>query len=104
MYSFVDVKIGDDFVEIPKGGRLLGVDVDHPGIIPFRCKQGICGTCRIEVVYGQENVSPPNPAESKFLDRLGHNGGSVRLACQLSINGPVEVRLCDFYNSRKTKF
>lgn len=72
MYSFVDVKIGDDFVEIPKGGRLLGVDVDHPGIIPFRCKQGICGTCRIEVVYGQENVSPPNPAESKFLDRSGH--------------------------------
>ena len=49
--------------------------------VPFNCEDGVCGTCAIEVVEGQENLSDLTEKE-EFLDKDRKN----RLACQCKIN------------------
>jgi len=75
----------DKMVEIPDGesiksaARKLGVE--------FNCKSGICGTCMIDIIKGEENLSPLTQPE-KDLKRDEKN----RLACQCKIkNGEVEI-------------
>jgi adenylate cyclase len=48
---------------------------------------GRCGTCRVAVLAGAENLSPPEPLEAATLHRIGV-GGDVRLACQALLVGP----------------
>ena len=50
---------------------------------------GQCGTCIVEIVEGQENLSPKTPFEQK---RLKKKPDSYRLACQTLVNGPVSVK------------
>ncbi|MEM9675108.1 MAG: globin domain-containing protein [Cyclobacteriaceae bacterium] len=46
---------------------------------------GLCTTCRIRVLDGASNLSPPTAAEVKFSQQRGWDP-SVRLACQTRIN------------------
>lgn len=50
--------------------------------IPFGCTEGVCGTCIIQVIEGQENLSDFSEAEQDFL---GDDGMGERLACQCCI-------------------
>lgn len=50
---------------------------------------GQCGTCVVEVVEGEENLSPRTQAEERKLRKRPAN---CRLACQVMVNGPVTVR------------
>ena len=57
------------------------------GII-FGCKQGICGTCRVQVLEGINNLSEKNEKE-KNMD-LSEN---ERLMCQSKIkNGIIKIK------------
>ncbi len=75
--------------ECPAGKTLLvcaeqlGVHVSHV------CGgDGACGTCRIEVVAGWENLTPPTPDETyKELDP------PYRLSCQAKVTGDVVVKV-----------
>ncbi|MBF1991239.1 2Fe-2S iron-sulfur cluster-binding protein [Fischerella thermalis] len=49
---------------------------------------GQCGTCIVEIIEGQENLSPPTQAENRFLKKKPAN---YRLACQTVVNGQVSV-------------
>lgn len=49
--------------------------------IPFGCKDGICGTCRVRVSEGLENLSPKNEKEKDLLPEHDNE----RLACQTQI-------------------
>lgn len=49
---------------------------------------GQCGTCIVEIIEGQENLSPSTQAENRFLKKKPAN---YRLACQTVVNGPVSV-------------
>ncbi|WP_315788739.1 2Fe-2S iron-sulfur cluster-binding protein [Fischerella sp. JS2] len=49
---------------------------------------GQCGTCIVEIIEGQENLSPPTQIENRFLKKKPAN---YRLACQTVVNGPVSV-------------
>ncbi len=50
-----------------------------------------CSTCRIQVVSGLENCNPRNELELKLADT--HNfSDDVRLACQTTITGNVDIR------------
>ena len=56
--------------------------------IPFGCKDGICGTCRIRVSEGSDNLSPKNEKENDLLPE----NPNERLACQVQIkSGTVEM-------------
>jgi 2Fe-2S ferredoxin len=49
---------------------------------------GACGTCRIEVVEGWSNLSPPTPDETyKELEE------PFRLSCQAQLLGDVTVKV-----------
>ena len=53
------------------------------------CRGGArCGTCRIRVLEGAENLSVPSPPER---ERMGESAGDIRLACQANVRGPITI-------------
>lgn len=73
----------DLFVELGKGSALMDVahEIDLP--ITFGCGQGVCGSCKVEVLEA-EHLAPPDESEVDFLERL-NAGKSERLACQIRL-------------------
>jgi ferredoxin len=59
---------------------------------------GLCGTCKVLVTKGMENLSPPTLMERINLmahphtvfSRIGHEK-ELRLACQVKVNGDCTV-------------
>ena len=49
---------------------------------------GQCGTCVVEVVERQHNLSPRTASEERKLKKWPDN---CRLACQTTVHGPVTV-------------
>lgn len=57
--------------------------------VPFSCEDGICGSCLVKVVSGQDNLEDLNQAEKEF----GLKDKKRRLCCQAKIkSGEVEIR------------
>jgi len=55
--------------------------------VPFQCENGICGTCMIDIVKGEENLSELTEQEEDLARDREH-----RLACQCRIKkGNVEI-------------
>jgi ferredoxin len=50
---------------------------------------GQCGTCIVEIVEGEENLSPRTDVENRKLKKKPSN---YRLACQTLVNGPIIVK------------
>ena len=50
---------------------------------------GQCGTCIVEIVEGQENLSERTEVENRKLRKKPEN---YRLACQTLVNGSVTVK------------
>ncbi|PIO08685.1 ferredoxin [Candidatus Pacearchaeota archaeon CG10_big_fil_rev_8_21_14_0_10_34_12] len=48
--------------------------------VPFSCKNGTCGTCMIDIVSGEENLSELTEKEKDLFRDETH-----RLACQCKI-------------------
>jgi ferredoxin len=52
---------------------------------------GLCGTCWIEVIQGEENLSPPSRMER--LNIKGPLRKGRRLSCQVRVYGDCLIRL-----------
>jgi ferredoxin len=50
---------------------------------------GQCGTCIVEIVEGENNLSPKTDFEQRKLRKKPEN---YRLACQTLVNGSVKVK------------
>jgi 2Fe-2S ferredoxin len=82
-------------VAVPEGGRLVDVCDDHNAPVPFSCKSASCGTCRCEIVEGQDELLPPADDELDILDIFGLTPPRHRLACQAKMKpglGVLRVR------------
>ena len=56
--------------------------------VPFACQSGICGTCKIDILEGDENLSPLTKEEIEMGDRDNKH----RLGCQAKIkSGSVKI-------------
>ena len=68
--------------DAPEGGSLADLcdRVDAP--IPFSCRSANCGTCRIEVIDGPNELLPPKDEELDVLDIFAIEPPKYRLACQ----------------------
>jgi 2Fe-2S ferredoxin len=68
--------------DAPEGGSLADLcdRIDAP--IPFSCRSANCGTCRIEVLEGQDELLPPKDEELDVLDIFLLTPPKNRLACQ----------------------
>ncbi|MEZ5219567.1 MAG: 2Fe-2S iron-sulfur cluster-binding protein [Ilumatobacteraceae bacterium] len=58
--------------------------------LPFRCASGNCGTDRVLVESGAENLSRPRRRERELLGEELVAAG-YRLACQTYVDGDVSV-------------
>ena len=71
--------------EIPDGAQIA--EICEKSGVPFSCNSGVCGTCQIEILEGQENLGELNQEEQDLgMDR------NHRLSCQCKIKcGVVKV-------------
>ena len=51
---------------------------------------GVCARCRVRVIAGAENLSPPTTIESRVAVQRKLEPDE-RLACQAVVNGPCEI-------------
>ncbi|MFD2372131.1 2Fe-2S iron-sulfur cluster-binding protein [Brevibacillus sp. GCM10020057] len=77
-------------IEVEKDANLLRTSIRYEGAVPFKCGGGLCGTCRVQIVDGQENLSK---VMKKEIDRLGSEKieQGFRLACQTFVTGDVTI-------------
>jgi ferredoxin len=78
--------IDDKTYELNDGDSII--DACEEAGVPFSCQSGVCGTCQVDVVSGQDNLGPLNDEEND----MGMNR-NTRLACQCQIqSGTVRLR------------
>ena len=75
--------------DVPEGKTLLACALDMGLNISHVCGgDGACGTCRVEVIQGWDNMTPPTPDETyKELEE------PYRLSCQCKLLGDVIVKI-----------
>lgn len=88
-------------VEVPAGANLraearkAGIEL-YRGIDKYiNCRGlGLCGTCRVLVKKGMENLSTKGLLErfklATMLSAIGHED-EIRLSCQVQVNGDCQV-------------
>jgi ferredoxin len=69
--------------------NLLRSAIRHDVPLPWKCGSGRCGTDRIHIEEGAENLDPPRRRERERLGGLLDDG--YRLACQTYASGDVTV-------------
>jgi 2Fe-2S ferredoxin len=91
-------------LEVPAGANLrqeaikAGLSL-YPGVTQYlNCRgNGLCGTCKVLVKKGMENLSPKTTVEVQPGDASGHVAGRHRprgrnaLACQVQVNGDCSI-------------
>jgi ferredoxin len=84
----------DRTLTVPAGANLReslldsGVEVYPFAFALLNCRgRGICGTCRVKVTQGEENLSPRTTAELNKLRKRP----DLRLACQCVVRGDVRI-------------
>ena len=75
--------------EFPQGSTLLTCTMAMDVRISHVCGgDGACGTCRVEVVDGWDNLTPPTPDETyKEIE------APYRLSCQSKLLGDVILKV-----------
>lgn len=75
--------------EFPAGQTLLSAALEMGVTLSHVCGgDGACGTCRVEVVTGWDNLTPPTPDETYKELEAPH-----RLSCQAKLGGDVVVKV-----------
>lgn len=77
--------IDDEEHDLPDG-TLIDAICENAGI-PFCCNSGVCGTCKVEILEGAENLDELTEEENDLgMDR------NNRLSCQCRIkSGTVKI-------------
>lgn len=88
---FVDHLGQSQTVRAPEGGVLAKIcdEVDSP--VPFHCRRGNCGTCRIAVLEGIDELLPAQVSERRVLEIFGLSPQQHRLACQAQMRPGLEL-------------
>lgn len=83
-------------VECEKGQNLFQSFEENGIKLPHGCLSGSCGSCRIEILEGEENLSEPSFIEQDTLKSLAseyNDEKKLRLSCRAKINGPITFQL-----------
>ncbi|NQV91915.1 2Fe-2S iron-sulfur cluster binding domain-containing protein [Candidatus Woesearchaeota archaeon] len=85
-----NVILGDKREEVKDGDNIKAA-CEELGV-PFGCKEGVCGTCKIVIEEGEENLGPLTSKEEEMEDR----DETHRLACQAKItSGTITIKIED---------
>ncbi|MCP4912698.1 MAG: (2Fe-2S)-binding protein [Oligoflexia bacterium] len=74
--------------------------------LPHGCLAGSCGSCRILVIEGEENLSSPSAIErdtishisDPYIEKFGEeffSDKSIRLSCRAKIKGEGDVKFAN---------
>ncbi len=85
----VEIKNDGKKVQVPDGSLLA--ELDGKSSLLFACKAGSCGSCKVRVLEGMENLEPPDDVEKAGLATFGTDPNE-RLLCVCRIKkGKVVV-------------
>ncbi|MGZ3788139.1 MAG: 2Fe-2S iron-sulfur cluster-binding protein [Bacteriovorax sp.] len=88
----------DQKIEVEEG-RILFDELERQGLIlPHGCLAGSCGSCRIEILEGAENLTQPGAVESDTILHLAKQNYSglnkiIRLSCRAKVLGDVTIAI-----------
>ena len=81
--SRIQFEPGGVVVHVDAPARIVDVTDDHGvDVLPYSCRAGHCGTCRVRVLEGSELLRAADDDERDTLDVYGE-GPTDRLGCQL---------------------
>ena len=84
-------------------GELIFDGLDRQGCtLPNGCLAGSCGSCRVEIHEGEDNLSPPSAIEKNTIESLVKEYNEkygedhvrdkiIRLSCRTKVNGDVVI-------------
>lgn len=82
--------------EVIKGEVLYDSLHDQGEELPHGCLSGSCGACRVEIIEGSENLSPPGAVENdtvkSLTEELSIQGKVIRLSCRAKVLGNISFR------------
>ena len=78
--------------EVTEGTTILTAAIRNGLHIPHDCTEAICGTDRVKILAGQENLSEKNENEEMTLTMM-NAGPDDRLGCVARILGDVIVEI-----------
>jgi ferredoxin len=95
-------------IEVPAGANLrteamkAGIQLYQGLDKVLNCRgNGLCGTCKVLVKKGMENLSPKGRLEKfklgTMFSSIGHED-EMRLACQLKVNGDCTIETKPAFN------
>lgn len=90
----VTIAANNKTYEVAAGTQFLDFCQDQRVPHDFGCTVGSCGTCRLVLEAGAENVNPLTEEEAETLGLCTDVPGA-RLGCQLKILGDLRVRAID---------
>jgi|GEM_PF-179034 len=76
----------------PAGRPLLDQVEDRKVNMPYGCRSGTCGSCRVKVLKGGELLEPPAPIEQDTVETFGF-GSETRLACRAIVKVTAQGEL-----------
>lgn len=77
--------------DVPAGTAFLDFCLAQKAPHDFGCTVGSCGTCRLVLEQGAQNVSPPTADELETIE-MSTSVAGARLGCQLKVLGDITVR------------
>lgn len=93
------VEIINDFlaINVKPGATIQDVVEASGSALPFGCRDGMCGTCAVDIVQGMEFLSGKTNKELVVLKEIcfGTATPNTRLSCQMKIeqpNGVVRIK------------
>lgn len=88
----IPVEVGQVRLAVESGATMQQICDAHATEVVFGCRAAQCGACLVEVLAGAENLSPVAEDEQAILDLLA-GSADCRLACQLTVLGPVAIKV-----------
>ncbi|HKE01411.1 MAG TPA: 2Fe-2S iron-sulfur cluster-binding protein [Planctomycetota bacterium] len=87
----IELRAEGRIVECAPGTPLRDVCDREKARVPFGCRNGVCGTCEIEILAGAGNLSAIVAPEKETIDSFGIPAGH-RLACQAKVLGDCALK------------
>ena len=89
-------------IEAKEEARIFD-ELEKKGIhLPHGCLAGSCGSCRILILEGKENISDPSTIEKDTISHIEQaykekygeefmEGKTLRLSCRAKVKGPIKI-------------
>lgn len=86
-------------------GKILFDELERQGLVlPHGCLAGSCGSCRIEILEGAENLAMPGAVESDTIEAIKTNycdtnhgdlvlNKNIRLSCRARVQGDIKIAI-----------